>query len=82
LGIGPAAVFSRERRPVSRFPTPSSAQVSRLISVKADGTRRLCQIDTRGIEVLRRWLQGFWDERLGAFKKAAEQAVTKARKSR
>jgi hypothetical protein len=31
--------------------------------------------------VLRRWLDGFWDETLGAFKEAAEQAATKARRS-
>jgi DNA-binding transcriptional ArsR family regulator len=53
-----------------------------LVVVKAEGARRLYQIDTRGIEVLRRWLEGFWDERLGAFKEAAEQAATKGRKSR
>jgi DNA-binding transcriptional ArsR family regulator len=55
---------------------------ARLVAAKAEGTRRLYQIDMRGIEVLRRWLQGFWDETLGAFKEAAEQAATKGRKSR
>jgi DNA-binding transcriptional ArsR family regulator len=52
-----------------------------LVAVTADGTRRLYQIDTRGIEALRRWLDGFWNETLGAFKEAAEQAATRARKS-
>jgi hypothetical protein len=46
-----------------------------------DGTRRLYQVDYRGIEVLHRWLDGFWDETLGAFKEAAERARSKARKS-
>jgi DNA-binding transcriptional ArsR family regulator len=52
-----------------------------LVVVRADGTRRLYQVDRRGIEALRRWLDGFWDETLGAFKEAAERAASKARKS-
>jgi DNA-binding transcriptional ArsR family regulator len=52
-----------------------------LVVVRADGTRRLYQVDTRGIEALRRWLDGFWDQTLGAFKEAAERQATKARKS-
>jgi DNA-binding transcriptional ArsR family regulator len=50
-----------------------------LVVVTAEGTRRLYQIDTRGIDALRRWLDGFWDETLGAFKEAAEQAARKTR---
>ncbi len=34
-----------------------------LVVVRADGTRRLYQVDMRGVEALRRWLDGFWDER-------------------
>jgi DNA-binding transcriptional ArsR family regulator len=52
-----------------------------LIKVRAEGTRRLYQVDTRGLEAVRRWLDGFWDEALSAFKAAAEQAASKARKS-
>jgi DNA-binding transcriptional ArsR family regulator len=52
-----------------------------LVAVRAEGTRRLYQVDTRGIEMLRRWLDGFWDQTLGAFKEAAEQVARKARKS-
>jgi len=44
-----------------------------LVVVRADGTRRLYTIDTRGIEALRGWLDGFWDEALAAFKKAAKK---------
>jgi DNA-binding transcriptional ArsR family regulator len=51
-----------------------------LVAVRAEGTRRLYQVDQRGIEALHRWLDGFWDETLGAFKAAAEQAAIKARK--
>ena len=51
-----------------------------LVVVKADGTRRLYQIDRRGVEAMRQWLDGFWGETLDAFKEAAEQAATKARR--
>jgi DNA-binding transcriptional ArsR family regulator len=52
-----------------------------LVTVRAEGTRRLYQVDTRGVEALRRWLDGFWDETLNAFKQAAEEAASKVRKS-
>ena len=52
-----------------------------LVVVRADGTRRLYQVDRRGIKAMRLWLDGFWDETLSAFKEAAERAATKARRS-
>jgi DNA-binding transcriptional ArsR family regulator len=51
-----------------------------LVVVRAEGTRRLYAIDTRGIEAMRNWLDGFWDEALLAFKRAAEREATKERK--
>jgi len=53
-----------------------------LVVIRAEGTRRLYGIDTRGIETLRSWLDGFWGETLVAFKKAAEREAAKERKSR
>jgi DNA-binding transcriptional ArsR family regulator len=53
-----------------------------LAVVRADGTRRLYAVDTRGIEALRTWLDGFWDKALVAFKGAAEREVARERKSR
>jgi DNA-binding transcriptional ArsR family regulator len=53
-----------------------------LVVLRAEGTRRLYGIDTRGIEALRGWLDGFWGEALVAFKKAAEREAAKERKSR
>ena len=44
-----------------------------LIIVRVDGARRLYGVDPGGIEALRNWLDGFWDETLAAFKLAAEQ---------
>ena len=69
---------------VTRSAVSQHLQVLRaagLVVVKADGTRRLYQVDRRGIEAMRLWLDGFWDKTLGAFKEAAERAATKARRS-
>jgi DNA-binding transcriptional ArsR family regulator len=51
-----------------------------LVMVRAEGTRRLYTVDTRGIEAMRNWLDGFWDEALVAFKRAAEREAAKERK--
>jgi DNA-binding transcriptional ArsR family regulator len=53
-----------------------------LVVVRAEGTRRLYAVDTRGLEALRRWLDGFWDDALAAFAEAAEREATKGRKRR
>jgi DNA-binding transcriptional ArsR family regulator len=53
-----------------------------LVVDRAEGTRRLYAVDPRGIEALRRWLDGFWDDALAAFGKAAEREAAKGRKSR
>ncbi|MGH8199373.1 MAG: ArsR/SmtB family transcription factor [Steroidobacteraceae bacterium] len=69
---------------VTRSAVSQHLQVLRaagLVAVRADGTRRLYRVDRRGIEALREWLEGFWDETLVAFKEAAEHAAIKARKS-
>jgi DNA-binding transcriptional ArsR family regulator len=45
---------------------------ARLVVDRAEGTRRLYSVDRRGLDALRTWLDGFWDEALAAFKGAAE----------
>jgi DNA-binding transcriptional ArsR family regulator len=50
-----------------------------LVLVHTEGTRRLYAINPRGIEALRNWLDGFWDEALVAFKQAAEREAAKQR---
>jgi DNA-binding transcriptional ArsR family regulator len=55
-------------------------KVAGLVAVRAEGTRRLYAVDMRGVEMLRNWLDGFWDEALAAFKAAAEQEAAKGRK--
>jgi DNA-binding transcriptional ArsR family regulator len=53
---------------------------ARLVTVHAVGTRRVYAVDKRGIESLRKWLDGFWDEALTAFKAAAEREAARERK--
>jgi DNA-binding transcriptional ArsR family regulator len=43
-----------------------------LVTDRAEGTRRLYELDPRGMEALRTWLDTFWDGALAAFKEAAE----------
>jgi len=52
-----------------------------LVAVHAQGTRRLYAVNPRGIETLRNWLDGLWDEALVAFKRAAEREAARTRKS-
>ncbi len=51
-----------------------------LVIDRPDGTRRLYSVDTKALEALRRWLDGFWNETLDAFKHAAEREASKGRK--
>lgn len=53
-----------------------------LIVVRIEGTRRLYEVDPHGIEALRNWLDGFWNETLMAFKQEAEKEAVKERKLR
>ena len=53
-----------------------------LVVIRAEGTRHLYRVDTRGVEALRSWLDGFWGEALVGFKRAAEREAAKGRKSR
>jgi DNA-binding transcriptional ArsR family regulator len=48
-----------------------------LVVARAEGTRRLYAVDTRGVEALRCWLDGFWDDALAAFAAAAEREASK-----
>jgi len=57
-------------------------KAARLVTDRAEGTRRLYTVDPTGIEVLRTWLDGFWEEALTAFKEAAEREAVKEMKNR
>lgn len=55
-------------------------KAARLVSVHAVGTRRVYAIDPRGVESLRNWLDGFWNEALTAFKVMAERETARMKK--
>lgn len=55
-------------------------KAARLVTDRAQGTRRLYAVDARAIAALRKWLDGFWDGALAAFKEEAEREATKERK--
>jgi DNA-binding transcriptional ArsR family regulator len=55
-------------------------KAARLVTDRAEGTRRLYTVNAHGIETLRNWLDGFWSRALGAFKEAAEREAAKERK--
>lgn len=51
-----------------------------LVTDRAEGTRRLYSVDTRALEAVRRWLDGFWSDTLMEFKEAAEREAARERK--
>jgi DNA-binding transcriptional ArsR family regulator len=55
-------------------------KAARLVTYRAVGARRLYTVDSKGIELLRTWLDGFWDEALTAFKEAAERQAAMEKK--
>jgi DNA-binding transcriptional ArsR family regulator len=77
LRRGPKSVGEiAARLPVSRPAVSQHLKVlrtARLVDDRADGARRLYFIDLRGLEQLRRWLDGFWDEALESFRAEAER---------
>ena len=61
--------------PVSRPAVSQHLKVlkdAQLVTEYRQGTRRFYAIDTQGLEMLRRYLDGFWDEALTRFKEFAE----------
>ena len=55
-------------------------QEAGLVRVRSEGTRRLYSVEPRGLEAVRDWLDGFWDEALSAFKAAAEREAARERR--
>ena len=56
-------------------------KAARLVTDRAEGTRRLYAVDPRGIEAVRDWLDGFWDKALAAFEAAAEREAKERKTS-
>ncbi len=60
--------------PVSRPAVSQHLKVlsdARLVHAESRGTKRYYRIDPRGLEPLRHYLEGFWDDVLAAFQRAA-----------
>jgi DNA-binding transcriptional ArsR family regulator len=55
-------------------------KAAHLVTHRAEGTRRIYVVNPTGIEAVRDWLDGFWDQTLVAFKAAAEREAIKERK--
>ena len=69
--------------PVSRPAVSQHLKVLKeagLVADEPDGARRIYRIDPKGLAAIRQWLDGVWDEALGAFAAAAEAAANKEEK--
>jgi len=51
-----------------------------LVRARRDGTRRIYQVEIRGLDELRHYLDAFWDDALAAFKKEADHEPKKGRR--
>ncbi len=62
--------------PVSRPAVSQHLRVlkeARLVRDRPEGTRRLYSVDTAGLAELRTYIDGFWDDVLGAYAEAARR---------
>jgi DNA-binding transcriptional ArsR family regulator len=75
---GPMPVGELARRfPISRPAISQHLRVlkeAKLVTDRADGTRRLYELDSAGFESLREYLDQFWDHALAAFKRKVEES--------
>ncbi len=65
--------------PVSRPAVSQHLRVLKeagLVSDRAEGTKRVYQIDPAGLGAVRQWLDRFWDASLDAFREAVEKDNT------
>ena len=81
LKSGPKPVGTIARGlPVSRPAVSQHLKVLKeagLVREEAQGTRRIYEIDPKGLGALRAWLDRFWDDALEAFKAEAEKSAAK-----
>lgn len=77
LAAGPRAVGELAHGlPVSRPAVSQHLKVLKeagLVSDRADGARRVYQIDPQGLGQLRAWLDQFWDQALATFQAEVER---------
>ena len=79
LAAGPSSVADIARHlPVSRPAVSQHLRVlkeARLVTVRAEGTRHLYQLDPRGVAALRDYLDSLWQTALDQFKHQAERSL-------
>lgn len=84
LAHGPLPVAEIARGlPVSRPAVSQHLQVlkkARLVSDRAEGTRRLYQHDAQGIRALKEYFEKFWRDALDAFHIEAERSWANSKK--
>src|SRR5215475_12474285 len=80
-GPRPVGELARDL-PVSRPAVSQHLQVLKsagLVTDRAEGTRRVYQIDPAGLGALRAWLDRFWDRALDAFAAEVERQAREER---
>ena len=77
LRAGPRPVGELARGlPVSRPAVSQHLKIlkdARLVTDRAEGTRRVYQVDPAGLGEIRRWLDQFWDASLESFRSEVEK---------
>jgi len=78
--VGEFLVESLARIPVEvdlasefRYRDPILGPGDLVVAVSQQGTRRVYRVEQRGVELMRKYLDRFWDQALAAFKDAAEE---------
>lgn len=57
-------------------------KAARLVADRAEGTKRIYTIEPRGLDPVRKWLDGVWDEALARFQAAAEREAKRETKAK
>jgi DNA-binding transcriptional ArsR family regulator len=82
LAKQPRSVGEIARRlPISRPAVSQHLQVLKeagLVADRAEGTRRVYQIDPKGLGPVRAWLDQFWDRQLESFRREVESKEQKS----
>ena len=86
LRRGPRSVGEvAAKLPVSRPAVSQHLKVLKeagLVTDRAEGTRRVYQVDPRGLGPLRQWLDQFWGDALKSFADKAEEEFQKTKTER
>lgn len=86
LSGGPLAVVDIAKTlPVSRPAVSQHLKVLKeagLVMDRAEGTRRVYQLDPKGLEALRSYFDRFWSDALDAFRRAAEESFAEEQQAK